>query len=267
MNYIRRNSIIFIFFSNENNEENSFQCLDPACYYTINFYAIAACGRLTSSPSPSPTPSPTPMPLTNPNDITVLQDLYKSTSGENWIYNSNWMSKSDPCDTTLGWYGVSCLSVSQSSYVKGIFLDENNLQGTFPETLNNLSFIQAIDLGNNGLVGTLPMLNSLSSLMRLLLSSNKLSGTIPSNLAISSTNLMSLLIGNNQLSGSLSSTIYAFQNLDTLDLSNNNLTSNLAPAICDIKLFNVGGNNWYCPLPSCCGRNGQKICGPNCITN
>jgi hypothetical protein len=187
--------------------------------------------------------------------------------GEKWTFNSNWMSGFDPCDSVSGWYGVTCNLVARISYVRGLFLNQNNLQGTLPLTLNNLSHVQSLVFDHNNIHGTLPLLDSLSSLMRLHLSSNNFNGTIPPNLTKSSTDLMSLLIADNQLSGSLSSTIYSFQNLNALDVSHNNFTSYLDPSVCDVSLFNMEGNNWFCPLPYCCGQSSLQNCGPTCLSD
>jgi hypothetical protein len=238
-----------------------FILLDPGCHYTIYFYANDACGSYYG-----PTPTSKPRNPINPTDQNVLESLYSSTLGENWIYNSNWMTSENPCDTSDGWYGVTCEQNSKYSFVKGIFLNQNNLQGTLPDDLNDLSHLQELVLDHNNIRGTLPMLDSLS-LLTLHLSSNKLSGTIPPNFTLSSTNLISLLMGNNQLSGSLPSILSSFQKLNTLDLSHNNLNSSLDEEVCNVKHFNLYGNEWSCPLPSCCGKSSLQNCGPTCLPN
>jgi hypothetical protein len=191
--------------------------------------------------------------------------------GFNWDYNLNWMSNSDPCDINLGWYGVSCeLSEYETDYlyVKSLFLSQNNLQGTLPTTLQNLSHLQSLVLDHNLLEGTLPTFQSLSALSWLYLSSNKLSGTISSNLASSSTKLVSLSMADNFLSGTISSSLYlSLPNLHHLDLSHNNLTSYLADAVCNVNFFKLDGNDWFCPLPSCCGRSSKQMCGLDCLSN
>jgi hypothetical protein len=177
------------------------------------------------------------------------------------------MSNLDPCDIKFGWYGVTCLTESKYSFVKGLFLNQNNLQGTLPVTLNNLSHARALVFDHNKIYGTLPVLDSLSTLLSLHLTSNYLSGTLPQNLVISSMNMISLLMGDNSLSGSLSSSIYSSQNLAAFDLSKNKFTSSLGNEVCNIKFFDLSGNNWICPLPSCCGQNSLQKCGPTCLSN
>ena len=75
----------------------------------------------------------------------ALIALFSSTSGSQWHNNSGWQAASAD---TCSWYGVSC-DVSQG-FVTELQLDANNLKGSLPESLVNLSQLNRISLNYNG---------------------------------------------------------------------------------------------------------------------
>ena len=77
----------------------------------------------------------------------ALVDLYKSTKGANWSHATNWV---EPFKTN--WSGVY---VSQG-HVVVLDLRAKNLRGSLPDSLGNLSSLQAIYLGSNQIIGSLP---------------------------------------------------------------------------------------------------------------
>ena len=149
-------------------------------------------------------------------DCRALEALYNSAGGADWKSSANW--KID--DSLDKWHGVK----TKDGRVSKIELYENQLTGTIPSDIANLSGLTLLDLGANSLSGTIPSgLSSLSKLIFLFLDGNSLSGTIPD---LSSTNLGDLLLHNNQLSG----TIPAWLNnkdLTRLKLHDNRLTGTI----------------------------------------
>lgn len=84
----------------------------------------------------------------------ALIALYNSTSGSQWHNNSGWQeSTADVCS----WYGVGC-DVSQGS-VTELQLDANNLKGSLPESLVNLSQLNRISINYNGVYSDNPSVN------------------------------------------------------------------------------------------------------------
>ena len=81
-------------------------------------------------------------------DRDALVALYNATDGANWKDNTNWLS-----DRPLGeWHGVTV----QDGRVTALDLSDNQLTGTLPTELGNLSSLTKLDLSDNQLTGTLP---------------------------------------------------------------------------------------------------------------
>ena len=63
--------------------------------------------------------------------------------------------------------------------VEELFLRENSLSGTLPSSLSSLSKLQRLQVTWNNLVGTIPPLSGLDSLIVLGVGRNSLTGPIP----------------------------------------------------------------------------------------
>ncbi len=95
------------------------------------------------------------------DDRTQLKAFYLTTSGQNWVNATNWLSNSDKCS----WFGVSC---NNDGNIVSIILPQNDLLGggnTAWFSLNNLIHLRELDLSGNLLSGTVPpLLSHLESL-------------------------------------------------------------------------------------------------------
>ena len=83
-----------------------------------------------------------------------------------------------------------------------LLINDNDLSGPLPASLNNLTSLESVKLRGNKLSGEIPQLDRLQSLTELDLSFNELNGTIPISLG-SLAKLEKLALRNNQLSGCL----------------------------------------------------------------
>jgi len=101
--------------------------------------------------------------------------FYYSTGGENWSNNSNWLNNDEST-----WYGVSVAN----GHVVGLNPYNNNLNGTLPSEIGNLSFLESLGIYYNfNLRGRLPTeLGNLTELRLIYMPGNGFSGPIPSSL-------------------------------------------------------------------------------------
>jgi len=106
-------------------------------------------------------------------------------------------------------------------YTEYLFLYENKLTGTIPDSIGNLNRLEYLSLRENKLNGTIPeSIGNLYNLEYLSLSNNKIAGTIPDSIG-SLTSLETLYLYNNELSGNIPESIGKL-NLNVLELDNNN---------------------------------------------
>ena len=110
----------------------------------------------------------------------ALVALYDTTDGANWNDNTDWLGTNTPC----GWYGISCLSGSVGS----LSLAYNNLSGSLPPKIGDLTNLTHLPLSHNQLTELPSEISNLSNLENLYLQNNPLSGEIPMEL----TNLTNL---------------------------------------------------------------------------
>ena len=119
----------------------------------------------------------------------ALMALYNSTDGANWNDNTDWGTANPHCT----WFGVGC----DAGNVAVLHLFTNQLNGSIPPEIANLSSLRVLHLGTNLLSGPIPPeLGNLSSLGFLDLRRNQLSGPIPAELGNLS-NLYSLVLAYN----------------------------------------------------------------------
>lgn len=149
-------------------------------------------------------------------DREALVALYNAAGGDDWIDSTNWIS-----DEPLGtWYGV------ETEGGRVVHLDlcgpgGNNLRGSIPAELGDLTALEDLRLSNNFLTGAIPSaLGKLTELEVLRLSNNALSGPVPSELS-DLANLEELRLHRNRLTGDLPPDIRHLANLRRLRIEDN----------------------------------------------
>ena len=158
------------------------------------------------------------------SDRAVLVALYNATNGAQWEDNTNWLSD-QPLDQ---WYGVF---IDADGRVSSLDLSYNDLSGSIPPALGNLTNLRGLSLNYNQLTGSIPpALGNLTNLIVLDLSDNQLTGSIPPALE-NLTNLRALFLNYNQLTGSIPPALENLTNLIRLSLNYNQLTGSIPPAL------------------------------------
>ena len=166
-------------------------------------------------------------------DRQILEIFYRSTGGDNWQDNTNWLTESP---LTL-WHGVTTgVTTDSNGNVTGLYLTRNLLKGEIPAELGDLSNLTALYLNTNQLTGAIPPeLGKLSSLTSLYLNGNhQLTGPIPPELG-KLFNLTLLYLNGNRLTGGIPPELGDLSNLTSLYLNGNRLTGAIPPELGDLS--------------------------------
>lgn len=178
----------------------------------------------------------------------------------------------------MGLGGRFCSTVSEAGIkLRSLLLQENQIYGSIPHSVSNLSSLLILNLTSNLLDGTIsPEISKLSNLEQLFLSYNHFRTAIPEALSNCShlglldlshnefsegipeslgnlVRLSSLFLNNNHLTGKVPSTLGQCIDLYRLDLSYNRLTGSIPPELSglhEIRIFiNLSHNQLEGPLP------------------
>jgi len=87
--------------------------------------------------------------LTPVTEREALIEIYQSTNGNSWNNKTNWLGE---IGTECTWYGVLC---DELNHIKGIYLNDNNLNGSIPKEIFQLEYLQSISLDNNNLTNNI----------------------------------------------------------------------------------------------------------------
>lgn len=156
------------------------------------------------------------------SEYNALMDFYQSTGGANWTNKTGW-SAANPnvVQSVQGWTGIT---VDIDGHVTDIHLNSNNLTGTIPASIKDLTYLKTIRLPLNSLSGSLPdVFHLMPNLKEIHLDQNQFTGSVPQSIGYSST-LEIIQLSSNSLSGSLPSYLNNLTSLQYLILNNNQLT-------------------------------------------
>ncbi|CAB9508542.1 Leucine Rich Repeat [Seminavis robusta] len=138
----------------------------------------------------------------------ALAALYRSTNGDDWIRNDNWLDyDADECTEWHMAHGNNS-SCDDEGRLAVLNLTSNNLRGTLGQTMYLLASLKVVDMSDNKLAGNLPPLSLAARQLEVVdLSNNQLSGILASELGFSNSKLRILRNSNNRLSGDFLSSL------------------------------------------------------------
>jgi hypothetical protein len=189
----------------------------------------------------------------------ILAVFYFATTGDGWeeCGRLDPTCGGDPDDRSwllndeheCIWKGVGCDITG--TVVTSIFFARqlgNNLIGTLPQELADLTDLGSLILQRNQLTGSLPaFLGKLKKLRVLFLLGNMFDGSIPEELLTGSPMLGTIHFGENQLTGTIP-TVFGSLSMKTLNLYDNLLVGSIPTELGELslmsKLFVYGGNGF-----------------------
>ena len=142
--------------------------------------------------------------------------------------------------------------LGELSELRRIDLDENDLTGTIPPQLGSLKKLTHLYLQDNGLTGGLPPeLGSMTALRVLYPEDNDLTGEVPEEIGNLSS-LTQLVLADNQFSGPLPDSLGNLSNLGHLRLRDNELSGQIPRTLSalDIEHLGLSGNSFTGCLPT-----------------
>ncbi|MFT3750095.1 MAG: T9SS type A sorting domain-containing protein [Agriterribacter sp.] len=154
----------------------------------------------------------------NASDSLALVSLYNATNGSGWKNKDGWLTKK-----VSEWNGITVTN----NRVTNIYLINNNLQGTLPSSLGDLTAITGIYLSNNKLNGSIPeSIYELSALKYLYLNNNQITGGISTRVGDLQM-MIELVLDHNKLTGQLPVSLGRMARMTDLILSNNQLSGTI----------------------------------------
>ena len=188
--------------------------------------------------------------VTDSTELAALRTLYVATNGPQWAKHANWGTGTTLADAAT-WFGVQV----DGGDVTALSLADNNLRGTLPARLGQLSGLTALYLMRNQLSGPLPeALGQLQRLEVFYVSHNQLSGSIPSSLG--NWPVRELGLDNNRLSGVVPAALGRLANLQALYLNNNDLSGGFPAALLQcarLRVLYLSNNRFAGALPAAWG--------------
>ncbi len=177
----------------------------------------------------------------NEQDYNSLITLFNSTGGENWTDNTGWNSGIN--NLSNEWYGVDV----RNGRVVGLYLQGNNLRGTLPPEIGNLTGLEVFFAFENNISGPIPKeIGNLTNLFDFEIYFNNLSGEIPTEIG-NCTNLVAIILAWNKLEGEIPKEIGNLSQLVYLYLFDNNLEGEVPVEITqlsNLRTLWINGNDF-----------------------
>uniref|UniRef100_A0A0D9XVI7 non-specific serine/threonine protein kinase n=1 Tax=Leersia perrieri TaxID=77586 RepID=A0A0D9XVI7_9ORYZ len=148
-------------------------------------------------------------------------------------------------------------TISNLSNLNVIGLAGNQISGMIPESLVLMENLHALDISTNSMFGSIPaQIGTTKHMVALYLDDNNFSGSIPNSIGIVST-LQHLLLSYNSLSSTIPASLVNLSNLLKLGISHNNLNGALPSDLSPLKaidLIDISANNLVGSLTTSFGQ-------------
>lgn len=178
------------------------------------------------------------------SECEALVALYVSTGGDNWNDHTNWLMTNNPDN----WAGVKLNAL----HIDGLYLSRNNLVGTLPPEIGNLTKLNEFWFESNQITGSLPAeMANLTDLEFLHGRDNQLSGPIPPVL-LHLPSILLIDLPNNNFSGPVPADLLQKSGLLVIDFSGNQLTGEIPaelPTPTELQFLNLADNQLSGQLP------------------
>jgi hypothetical protein len=206
---------------------------DTTLYLPKPMFVLPTVPPTVTPPPSSGTVTPLP-PATLQQQYDALWAFYNATGGANWTNRTGWSSANpNVLQSVSGWDG---LTVNSAGFVTSLNMSNNNLNGSLPASIRQLTHLLYINISQNpNLSGPIPAeIGGMINLRELSLDDNSLSGPIPSTLGQLS-NLTYLTLFSNLLSGAIPTELGLLTRLTTLYLMNNSLTGSIPASLGNLR--------------------------------
>ncbi|KAL6960678.1 Inactive LRR receptor-like serine/threonine-protein kinase bir2 [Sarracenia purpurea var. burkii] len=194
------------------------------------------------------------------DDVRCLQGLRNSLTDPDSNLAS-WSFTNTSVGFVCNFAGVTCWNIRENRLI-GLDLQNMNLAGHIPDSLQNCSSLQNLVLSGNDLTGSIPseICTWLPYLVTLDLSNNQLTGSIPVDLVRCSF-LNKLILSNNKLSGAIPYELSRLGRLNTFSVANNDLSGTIPPFPNTSDPSDFAGNSGLCgrPLGKCGGLSKKNL--------
>jgi Leucine-rich repeat (LRR) protein len=173
----------------------------------------------------------------------ALIAIYDATAGPNWNNSAGWKGAAG---TECDWFGVDCNF--EQTHVLSLQLHDNNLVGTIPSSIGQLSEIRSIYLSRNQLDGRIPAtIGNLKKLETLEANGTQLDGPLPSELS-TLPELRYLDLSYGEFTGAIPN--LSLTKLEYLSLAVNKLTGSVPLLPQTIEHADFTGNELAGPIPA-----------------
>ncbi|CDP13903.1 unnamed protein product [Coffea canephora] len=178
--------------------------------------------------------------LTLCNDLSLQINAFTGNMPD-WIGEMRSLEALDLSENNFS--GGLPTSIGQLRSLKQLNISTNTFSGILPDSMSGCVNLLVLDVSHNSLSGNIPSWIFRLSLQQLIFSENRLSGTMDNAFAASMENsrqkVVALDISHNNLSGEIPPAIGVFSSLQVLNLSKNSLIGGIPSNIGELKLLDI----------------------------